>query len=383
MTPTAVGGGFGTETGGGVGPAPAGTETGGGIIPTAPPAATEVLTNPTAVGVTPVGTTMGTNIPATGESDINRLKTLLDFSVIDSQNNDLGKVNDMILDTAGGMIRFVSVSSGGFLGIGQRNILIPWNMLKVGTDNNNNNVFVFSGNSDALKNAPQVDDLAKIDFTNSGWDMDFNAYWNNPGAMTGTTVAGTPVVGTPVATSAAGGNLQPTAGAASGTVNRGAAVDFVLASKLVKADVVDTSVFNGGAAGTSVPGVVTTPMGAATPDAYGNSGVTSGTSVAGGSDVNNMTNLGQVVDAVVDPQAGSITYLVVAADASLNLGDKWIPVPLSQAQFVSKGDNDNNFVVLVPADRLSKAPNFDVNALPNTSTAGWDADLTSYWGVSR
>jgi sporulation protein YlmC with PRC-barrel domain len=46
-------------------------------------------------------------------------------TVIDQHGNDMGDVNDLIIDPQQGRVRFLLVTSGGFLGIGSRMMLIP------------------------------------------------------------------------------------------------------------------------------------------------------------------------------------------------------------------------------------------------------------------
>ncbi|GAB4456450.1 MAG: hypothetical protein OHK0029_14390 [Armatimonadaceae bacterium] len=45
--------------------------------------------------------------------------------VLDSSGDEIGSVEDLLIDTDQRKVRFLAVSSGGFLGIGARNFLIP------------------------------------------------------------------------------------------------------------------------------------------------------------------------------------------------------------------------------------------------------------------
>ena len=45
--------------------------------------------------------------------------------VVDMNNEEIGKVDDLMIDSKEKRVRFLEVSSGGFLGIGKQQLLIP------------------------------------------------------------------------------------------------------------------------------------------------------------------------------------------------------------------------------------------------------------------
>lgn len=45
--------------------------------------------------------------------------------VLDRSQDEIGKVDDLFIDTGEGKIRFLEISSGGFLGLGETKFLIP------------------------------------------------------------------------------------------------------------------------------------------------------------------------------------------------------------------------------------------------------------------
>lgn len=349
------------------------------------------------------GAAVGTGIPATGgENDMYRLRSLMDFNVVTSDDEDMGEVDEMVLSVNDSSIEYVVVGVGGFLGIGERNVLIPWSNLTVGTTAGDN-AFVFNGTRDMIENAPDVD-LNDIDFTDDAWDAELSSYWMNSGSGGGTSVEGTPAVsGTAVATADAGMDsaLQPTgqAGSDAGAnmIMAGTDAGFVLASELLDAEVMDEANYQAGGAGTGTGTGVGTPVGdtgmleptTSAPQVGGENtmvtpGVGGATQPAAGG-VGAMDNeLGSVEDVIVDPQTGEIDYLVVDADDALDAVDGWILVPLDQVQVVYDDDDANTHSVDILADRerMIGAPTFDVDALPDLSTPGWDDELNTYWGIS-
>jgi sporulation protein YlmC with PRC-barrel domain len=48
-----------------------------------------------------------------------------DHTVLDSEGNEIGHVSDLIIDEEERRVRFLEVSSGGFLGLGATKFLIP------------------------------------------------------------------------------------------------------------------------------------------------------------------------------------------------------------------------------------------------------------------
>ena len=47
------------------------------------------------------------------------------YTVIDRDGEDIGKVDDLLVDDVGRKVRFLQIKEGGFLGIGGRTFLIP------------------------------------------------------------------------------------------------------------------------------------------------------------------------------------------------------------------------------------------------------------------
>ncbi|WP_371347437.1 PRC-barrel domain-containing protein [Ancylobacter sp. IITR112] len=76
------------------------------------------------------------------------------------QDEQLGTVEDVVLDSERGGIRYVIVSSGGVLGIGEDMVAVPWQALRA---TRGLNTFVLNAPSDALDEAPSVDPEAFAD----------------------------------------------------------------------------------------------------------------------------------------------------------------------------------------------------------------------------
>ena len=101
-------------------------------------------------------------------------KELMGKNLINTNNDDLGEVQDAVLDNTNGDIQYLIVATGGFLGIGEK--LVPLPVKAFSLDQNGN--FVLSITEDQLKSAPNFDMNSLPDTSISGWDDALKAYWN-------------------------------------------------------------------------------------------------------------------------------------------------------------------------------------------------------------
>jgi sporulation protein YlmC with PRC-barrel domain len=86
--------------------------------------------------------------------DVMAASTLDSDRVLSSDGEEVGKIKDIMLDVQGGRIAYAVMSSGGFLGIGDKLMAIPWSALTLDT---NRKCFLLSMSSDRVKNAPGFD----------------------------------------------------------------------------------------------------------------------------------------------------------------------------------------------------------------------------------
>ena len=62
--------------------------------------------------------------------------TLIGTPVKNPQGEDLGKIQDFMLDPQTGRVRSVVLTFGGTLGMGEKRMTIPWETLRMGIDKN-------------------------------------------------------------------------------------------------------------------------------------------------------------------------------------------------------------------------------------------------------
>lgn len=53
-----------------------------------------------------------------------------DTTIYNRNDEEIGTINDLIVDGENGRIRFAVVGIGGFLGMGETNVMVPWNALQ-------------------------------------------------------------------------------------------------------------------------------------------------------------------------------------------------------------------------------------------------------------
>jgi len=91
--------------------------------------------------------------------------TLIGDSVINTKKEDLGKVEDIMLDLQTGRIAYLVVSFGGFLGMGDKLFAVPFGAVQLDTEQH---AFELDVSKERLKNAPGFDKDNWPDFADEG-----------------------------------------------------------------------------------------------------------------------------------------------------------------------------------------------------------------------
>lgn len=86
--------------------------------------------------------------------DIMAANTLEGNRVLSSDDQDLGKIKEIMLDVQRGRIAYAVLSSGGFLGIGDKLLALPWSALTLDTTQK---CFLLNVTAEHVKNAPGFD----------------------------------------------------------------------------------------------------------------------------------------------------------------------------------------------------------------------------------
>lgn len=128
--------------------------------------------------------------PAVTRSAAVDTQKLIGRSVKDGGNNTVGDINGVLIDKSGA-VRYVVVGVGGFLGMGEREVALPWNALVV-TDNGEKVTTRFT--KDELKALPEyryADATRRRTVYSYDDDLKTNAYLaDNPTSTTVPPLAG-------------------------------------------------------------------------------------------------------------------------------------------------------------------------------------------------
>jgi sporulation protein YlmC with PRC-barrel domain len=324
------------------------------------PAGTETVA-PTGEG------TPGAGIPVTGEEDPSRLSNQLDYDVWNQDGEQIGEVNDMIVDLGNSRVSYVIVGAGGFLEIGERDVLVPWESLQLQTAAGDDaigdeNAFILQTDQETFENAPDVDVnaiLPPLGEPADDWDIDIRNYWQS-GVVPGTPSADGAAVPDMTATVSPDATAVPDTG---DTTMVSELQGVVLASELLGFNI---TVGTGGVVTDNQ--VVGTPAATAMPDA------TATLSTDTDLDTEGQVTDVAIDDVIVDIDTGEILYIVI--NSIFEDGERLIPVPLSQFDWDA---NNGAFVLDVDSTLLQDAPFFADGQYPDMTVEGWDSDYSVYW----
>jgi sporulation protein YlmC with PRC-barrel domain len=81
---------------------------------------------------------------------------MIGTTVYSNNNENVGDINDIIIGKDG-RVQGVVIGVGGFLGLGEKDVLIPLDRLQFSRDDNNNQRMVIADTKQDLENAPAFD----------------------------------------------------------------------------------------------------------------------------------------------------------------------------------------------------------------------------------
>lgn len=100
--------------------------------------------------------------------------TITGDEVCNLQDEELGTIQDLMLDVNDGTIRYAVLASGGFLGLGDRLFAVPWKALKLDKENER---FLLDVDLERLKNAPGFDKDNWPNMADPTWNSTVDSYY--------------------------------------------------------------------------------------------------------------------------------------------------------------------------------------------------------------
>ena len=100
--------------------------------------------------------------------------TLTGYRVRSPENDDLGTIEEIMIDPRSGRLAFAVLCFGGALGLGDKLFAIPWNLLRLDTDER---VLVLVCECERLHGAPAFDQDDWPDFGDESWERQIHDYY--------------------------------------------------------------------------------------------------------------------------------------------------------------------------------------------------------------
>jgi sporulation protein YlmC with PRC-barrel domain len=94
--------------------------------------------------------------------------------VVNHEGDDLGKIEEIMIDLDHGRVAYAVLSFGGFLGLGDKLFAIPWQAFTVDTANKR---LVLNANKEILEKAPGFDKTSWPDMADLSWGSNLYGYY--------------------------------------------------------------------------------------------------------------------------------------------------------------------------------------------------------------
>lgn len=117
----------------------------------AAPALAQTPTNPSPLAA---GVTGGAPTWYTAHGNEMRASKLIGTSVKNDANETIGSINEVVLGKDG-KVAAVVIGVGGFLGMGEREVAVNFDSLRMSQDSNNRTLVTLDATKDSLKAAPE------------------------------------------------------------------------------------------------------------------------------------------------------------------------------------------------------------------------------------
>jgi sporulation protein YlmC with PRC-barrel domain len=118
-----------------------------------------------------------------GKGSIVRSSDIKGLSVYDMDDKSLGKIEDVVIDTRTGQIRYAVLSFGGILGFGDKFFAIPWKKLsfvskgETTSGTQKEDYCVLNVSKETLEKAPGFNKDAWPNFANTTWQEEKDQHY--------------------------------------------------------------------------------------------------------------------------------------------------------------------------------------------------------------
>lgn len=404
-------------------------EDSGAIAGTVEPSPEPLTDDSQAAGEEPV-------IPATGAINMNNLSNMADFEIYNMNNEQIGDVEAIVIDMNSAQIKYIVAGVGGFLGLGEKSVAIPYQMVSLNqpmaeTDAEIDqsvqaapNAFTVDVTAETLENAPEIDlEMFDTNFDLTGDEqsaevideaMNFEqqeqairSYWEEitgmtfddaQGAMTDESMNQAQDGSTGAVDESAVVTDSATSEMTDDSMMQSGMPQYVLAQQLLDATIVDQAA----AMNQQDTDLVTEDEDAVgtEPDA---DVVAEDESVVAETQGLDYQELGEVEDIVIDAQSGQVRYAAIdfnddafaaqdqmatedqvtteeqaTTDEGLIEDDVLTPIPLQNLQW----NPEEQTLSYNGTQALQDLPTITYEQLQG-DTSVWDFDIDNFWGIDN
>ncbi len=118
---------------------------------------------------------------------------LIGCAVTNSKNENLGEIQDIVLDGGNQRIAYAVVAFGGFLGMGEKYFAMPWRLVEVSQRSSDDTPRATLGlDRETLKAAPGFDKAMWPDLADAAWTAQVDDYYRSRGEKTPSEAVGEP-----------------------------------------------------------------------------------------------------------------------------------------------------------------------------------------------
>lgn len=100
--------------------------------------------------------------------------TLNGDAVVNAAGDDLGHIEEIMLDVERGRVAYAVLSFGGILGVGNKLFAVPWGALTLDTDRE---CFILDVSKEKLESAPGFDKTHWPSMADTSWQGEINRYY--------------------------------------------------------------------------------------------------------------------------------------------------------------------------------------------------------------
>lgn len=111
----------------------------------------------------------------TQPENIVKANSVIGVKVKSKGNENLGKIEEIMIDKLSGDVHYVVLSFGGILGMGEKLFALPWRSISYSPADSS---FIINIDKDTLKNAPGFDKNDWPDMADPLWEQTIKAYYN-------------------------------------------------------------------------------------------------------------------------------------------------------------------------------------------------------------